>query len=115
MIRNAGKNPTFRQPAIWTALGICAQFSGLHIYFLTIPGFEDDLRWQSIAASALPMRISGKYTRAITVPGMASSIITISWIILPSSVDRRRFGKARPARDHCPYSRSLDGDPSPLQ
>lgn len=32
---------------MWSVLGICVLLSaGLHVYFLAIPGFEDDLRWQ---------------------------------------------------------------------
>ena len=47
MTCHASKNPDSKRSALWIVLGICVLFSaGLHVYFLAMPGFEDDLRWQ---------------------------------------------------------------------
>ena len=47
MIRNDGRDWAFHPRATWAVLGICIMLSaGLHVYFLAVPGFQDDLRWQ---------------------------------------------------------------------
>jgi len=47
MTCDVSKNPDSKRRALWSVLGICVLLSaGLHVYFLAMPGFEDDLRWQ---------------------------------------------------------------------
>ena len=47
MTCHSSKNPDSKRRALWIVLGICVLLSaGLHVHFLTMPGFEDDLLWQ---------------------------------------------------------------------
>jgi len=47
MTCNSSRNQDSERRALWSVLGICVLLSaGLHLHFLTMRGFEDDLRWQ---------------------------------------------------------------------